>query len=502
MPFIQFIKNLLVAVDDVFAGHFQQKLTLIRNFLSDPQENAIIRLYIPAVSGVGHQATSVNILYRLIALGFQQTVQIIYDNSDDATAGKLKRLIPGFNPATNAPVTIGGATLNFFTLVYFNGNAGQFPEVGFGFTGGYDTDSVNMADKMNVTFFLKLQPFEWPKQNAVQRKGTARNTWPLLEQQQALGNQTYIKRGYYLPAPQLTAQDLVDLNNAFPGKQQPYSDVLAVTTGGQANVNLLPVYGIGDNAEFPGFVEADPSIRPESVLLNLICAVAERQQTSNVQRLRRSAIIVVVATISAGPYDNLASYLSGNANGLNSLNIYINAQQIQQRVSVLDYNAGTLQQAINALPNIPNHILVIKMSSLTIATFNYLYACSSLPCVFEGKGTANLVMNLNTPYLNVIKSRTIYPTLPLNAQQSPESVTATRRAKAMNTAAGVLNDALAGQVQVNSITEVSQQIEDSYTANHAMEQYFAALYAFFHNEEEDKLILGLLFFLGYVKTLQ
>ncbi|RPE05734.1 hypothetical protein EGT74_25560 [Chitinophaga lutea] len=487
-------------MNDVFAGGFQQKLTLIRNFLSDQQENAIIRLFVPAVSGVGHQATSVNMLYRLISLGFQQTVQVIYDDSDDNTGNKLKRLIPGFNPATNAPVVINNATLTFYTLEFFETNPNNFPELGFGFTGGYDNDSVNLADKVNVTFFLKLQPFEWSKQNAVQRKSSLRNTWPVLEQQQALGNITYRKRGYFLPAPQLTHQDLIDLNSTFPGKQQPYQDVLAVTTGHNANVNLLPVYGIGDNADFPGFVEADPSIRPESVLLNLICAVADRQQTSNVQRLRRSAIILVAATISPGPYQNLASFLSGNADNMAALNGYINGNQIPQRVSVLAYTAPTLQQAINALPNANNHILVINMGGLTIATFNYLYSCSTLPCVFEGKGTANLVMNLNMPYLNVIKSTTTYPTLPLHAQQSPMSVLATRRAKCMNTAAGLLNTALAGQAVVNSVTEVSQQIEDSYDNTTQMYQYFAGLSAFFHNEEEDKLILGLLFFLGYVNT--
>jgi hypothetical protein len=500
MPFIQFIKQLLLNVNDVFAQGFQQKITLIQNFLSNQQENNLIRMYVPAVSGVGHQATSVNMLYRLITLGFQQTVQIIYDNEEGETGRKLKRLIPGFDPQTNAPVVINGATLNFYTLEYFNANPNNFPELGFGFTGGYDNDSVNMADRMNVTFFFKLQPFEWNKANAVQRKGTLKNTWPVLEQQQALGNLTYRKRGYYLPAPQLTQQALQDLNNAFPGKQQPYEDVLAVTTGNQATVNLLPVYGIGDHPDFPGFVEADPQIRPESVLLNLICAVAERQQTSNIQRLRRSAIILVAATISPGPYQNLASYLSGNANNLDALNLYINGHQIPQRVSVLTYDAPTLQQVINALPGQNDHILVINMGGLTIATFNYLYACSTLPCVFEGKGTANLVMNLNIPYLNVIKSNTIYPTLPLHAQQSPMSILATSRAKLMNIAVGVLNGVLAGQGGNNSITGVSQQIEDSYDDQHLMYQYFQGLSAFFHDEKEDKLILGLLFFLGYVNT--
>src|SRR5665213_1317761 len=97
MPLIPTIKTLLATVANVFTQEYAAQQALINNFLAHA-DNARIRVFVASASGMGHQATTVLIMNRLIALGFNQNFDVVYDNSDGLTAGKLKRLIPGFNP--------------------------------------------------------------------------------------------------------------------------------------------------------------------------------------------------------------------------------------------------------------------------------------------------------------------------------------------------------------------------------------------------------------------
>jgi hypothetical protein len=534
MPLIATIKTLLTTVADVFTQEYAAQQTLIRNFLTHA-DNARIRVFVADSSGMGHQATTVLIMNRLIALGFNQNFDVVYDNTTGATAGKLKRLIPGFNPnGTGNPQDVvinANTTASMIPLAYFKTKIADYPLVNFGITGGFDTNTTNLANTpgatdtsigVKVNFFLKLQPFQWNKQNAIQRPGQIASAFIRLEQVAALGTASFIKRGFYVPPPVAPSQ----ASFGDDTKYAAYQLIIGACTGGGANVNLMPVYGIGDDG---GVVEANPAIRPENVLFYLIAAIRYAQRFSEVARLQRGAIIVVIATVTDTPYATLNTLLKGIADGarntaIDNLNQFVTDVGIvagtitANNVEIINYSGGDatwLAAKIAALQGGGggNKILVIKMAGLPMGAFDYMYASSSLPCLLEGKGTANLVLNLNKPYFNLLKdANVVYPTLPLAAAENSAAAVQCNSAvldfkdsaAATNTkltATVVLDPASAG-LQTTAMYKLAIVTKDAYTDGNALKTYFAGLQTFFQNQQEDKLFLSLLYFLSYVNSLE
>lgn len=536
MSFITEIKALLADVADVFTQNYEQQQALISGFLQNA-ENDTIRMYVADASGMGHQANTVMIMYRLIQLGFNHNFQVIYDNSSGATAAKLARLITGFVPNdTGDPQDVplnAATTATMMSLAYFRTNIADYPLVNFGFTGGFDSNPVNLANApipetadskgVKVNFFLKLQPFQWTKEIAIQQPGQLPAAFVKLTTVASLGLASFTKRGYYVEPPQAPAEETFTGPNA--AKYAPYQRIIAACTGADANVNLLPVYGIGDTAT-PGYVEANPEMRPQNILLYLIAAVRYAQRYSGLANLQRGAIIVVIATVSQGCYDTLNQLLMGIANAernttLENLNQFVTDVEIvagdidAAHVEVINYDNAELAAKIGTLQGDggAGKILVVRMAGLPLAAFDYMYACSSLPCMLEGKATANLVLNLNIPYLNLLKGTTVvYPTLPLNAVANGAEATLCNNAvldfkdsaATTNTKLGqqalVLNPASAG-FQTTAIYKVAELTRLSYTSGGNLQTYFADLQTFFQNQQEDKLFLSLLYFLSYVNGL-
>jgi hypothetical protein len=104
----------------------------------------------------------------------------------------------------------------------------------------------------------------------------------------------------------MTQADYLQFSGAYPVKSAAYVAILAACNGA---ANLLPVYGIGD---VMGWVESMPTVRPESILFNLIAAIAYIQDFSDVSNLKKGAVIVIISTVSSECYDNLADMVTGN----------------------------------------------------------------------------------------------------------------------------------------------------------------------------------------------
>jgi hypothetical protein len=133
--------------------------------------------------------------------------------------------------------------------------------------------------------------------------------------------------------------------------------------------------------------------------------------------------------------------------------------------------------------------------------------------LLEGKGTANLVLNLNKPYFNLLKdANVVYPTLPLAAAENSAAAVQCNSAvldfkdsaAATNTkltATVVLDPASAG-LQTTAMYKLAIVTKDAYTDGNALKTYFAGLQTFFQNQQEDKLFLSLLYFLSYVNSLE
>ncbi|MBB5635175.1 hypothetical protein HDE68_001060 [Pedobacter cryoconitis] len=523
MPLIEQIQELMLEAGDIFTKSLGDRKLKISQFL---QTQDLIRVYVNASSGLGHQATTIGILYRLIALGYNtqgKTAQIIYDNSDGATAAKLQLLIPGFSAADPQPLTFNNVRFEFITLADFPASAPAL--ISFGVTGGFDDNVANLATRCNVEFFLKLQPFQWTMQNAIQRKDSA--DYIILETIVALDTAAFVNQGYYIPPPAMGETQYGWFEAAAPAKVTPYRQIIAACTG-EESINLMPVYGIG-NKPLEGIpqsnyvIEAMPDVRSATALFYLVAAVADRQTKPALPALNKAAVIVNIATNTPECYAEFAELISGAKDGSQGLNDYVNTNNLttgtpQSRIYIKSFDSGDLQATLEFLqePGNATKILIIKMNGLPLYAFDYMYAQSSLPPVFEGKGTANLVLNLNKPFINLVKDRTrapsvavprwrnvVYPTLPLNAApgQIAQDIQ-NQKIFRMKEGIATFNGQVVANFDTTSVFALATLIEQSYTADSVTNTYFTNLYGFYHDENNDKLLLSLCYFLSYVNGLE
>ncbi|MES2382767.1 MAG: hypothetical protein V4538_17100 [Bacteroidota bacterium] len=532
-PLVESIQTLLDNVADIFTESLQQQQTLISNFLQ-LEENRIIRVFVADSPGMGHQSNTVLIMSRLIQLGFNQNYDVVYavGEADNLTADKLIKLIPGFVPNANGtPVNVAlnaSTTASMIPLSYFKAHAADYPLLNFGFTGGFDSNATNLANKpypddpnakgVNVNLFLKLQPYQWAQENAIQQQDLpAREN---ILNVAALGGLTYgRKRGYFINAPAAPTQASFVAPNQ--NKYTPYQKIIAACTSAENPINLLPVYGIG-GSDVTGATNANPAVLSQNVLFDLITAVRYTQRFSTLANLQRGAIIVNIADIPAASYTALNTLLSGAAADLPNLNAIVTQLPAIQgdiaanHVEVINYDNADLDAKIAALQGAggANKILVIKMGGLPISAFDYMYACSSLPSLLEGKATANLVLNLNKPYLNLLKDAGIvYPTLPLSAPNGPTATRCNNAVLGFKDSTATINASLGDAfilnppspgLQATPIYTIASLTIDAYKAADAagsLRPYFTDLYNFFQNQQQDKLFLGLLYFLSFVNNL-
>ncbi|WP_433812591.1 hypothetical protein [Flavobacterium johnsoniae] len=509
MPFPDFIAALFGAEETVNENTFEQNQALLTRFLQ-AQENTIIRIYVTASPGYGHQANTVNIMYSLITAGFNQNIQMIYDDAptEPPTINKLATFIPGLDPNNPQPVVINAnTTVSFISTTAFNAN--QQPLRTFGITGGYDNSADNLALKTNTSIFLKLQPYCWIPANAlyINRGNPAEQVVIDLGQVDVLGNYIFTRQNYYLPLPQMSEADYLQFTNAAPTKVDPYNAILTANTA--KKINMMPVYGIGD---INGTIESLGSA-PESVLFNLIASVAYTQEYSDVPYLKKGAVIVVIANVTQPCYDRLTALLDGLNGEVPKLNEYILNQDLKNRVDIINYDDPNFSQKLTQTGVSTDKILVIKMGGIPGPAFNYMYSKSTLPCVFEGKGTASLVLNLPVPYFNLtsanINRRYVYPTLPLqNIKLLQPETAASIEAKTCNTAVFKLKEnfvttntnMIKGGVDDTALFSAGQLIWKAYSDMDPINIYLASLPNYFHTLQNDKLMNALLYMLIYTNA--
>jgi hypothetical protein len=540
MPLIDQVKAITQIVEDIYTFDYPEQEASIKTFLEDVQNNTI-RVFVADAIGMGHQSNTVMIMNRLISLGFNHNFEVIYDSANTAgiTAEKLAKLIPGFIPNDGSPEVVvlnANTSATMIALSNFRTNIANYPTAYFGFTGGFDSKNVNLANAptdanpkgVNVNFFLELQPFQWKQPIVIQRPGQAPAAFVQISAVASLGT-SFLKRGYYVEPPTAPTQE--DFMGADANKFAPYNTIINACTGVN-HLNLLPIYGI--NSDDSGMCKTNPALRPQDIIFDLVSAV-RYIQGSALPNLQRGAIMVVIADVSESCYNNIPPL----PNGALSLNILLNGvgdsanatiPNINQFVTDIEIVAGDLaanhveiisydnpdlnakilllQEAAGA-----NKILIVKMPGLSAPAFEYIYACSSLPCLLEGKNTANLVLNLNKPYLNIAQGNQ-YPTLPLNTIGFGPDATRCFNAvssfidttSTINTSLGnafVLNPPSA-EFQATPMYKIAQLAIDSYKPTNeagSLQPYFASLQLFFQNQQQDKLFLSLLYFLGYRENL-
>jgi len=457
-------------------------------------ETTELRVFVSKSRGLGHQASSINILKRLISFGFTGDILVVYEeNVHDPTVNKLAVLLPGFDPKNpGKPFSVNGVALKFVELSAVKDLTPQQLAI----TGGYD-EKVNLATKLNAGAFLQLQPFQWTTQsNFLWLQGS---TTPIdLNASEELGTGSFVQRAYYLPQPKVSDIQW-DLFFEIPNINTDMLHMVELLdgylgAGTDKPINFLPVYGVGDLA-YNGLPTL-PATTP-TILFNLLAGVAVAQEQGSAANARPT-VIAVMTELKKESWKDFQELAAGTVEADGDYKKAMQwavAHKLPERVKILTaIDAEKFEEEMQALES--KEILVINLPKVPPALFDLLYSLGTLPFVFEGKGTANLALNLGKPYMHMAKSGVVvYPSTFLTYTYV-DAMTRDLTAKV-----ALLQKWIGGWPAKEVDTpgfQLGRFIANvtATTAHNAYASYFANTSAFYHAEQNDKLLMGLLYWLA------
>ncbi|MEN0003815.1 MAG: hypothetical protein AAF798_06715, partial [Bacteroidota bacterium] len=482
------------------------KLQELQAFFGNDQVTEI-RFYTGASSAFGHQATTLLLIRRIIQLGYTKTIRLVYEeDANDPVPQKLKVLLPGYDP--NHPEGVYQLDgVRPITITAFSSFTASNPAEGqLGLTGGLEGKS-NFADRLNVRCFLQLQPFQWTlAKNNLWVKGNATPT--VLEKEAVLGSAAFIQQAYFMSPPVVTdaqwdtytiGENGEDLGNEIVDTALVIAD--AVISPEAEQLNFMPVYGIGvDDA---GQLRTLPGL-PYSILFNLIAGIAYAQQHGSAQN-KKGVIIGLVADIGKKNWEYLIQLINGEETGedYSNVNKYITQSNLRNRVifppkrtvdGKTTYSFFSAELSNTIIPALQaEQILIVPIPNLPPDVFNYLYSIANYPFVFEGKGTANLALNLGKPYIHLAKGgRRVYPAI--NPGDSAVGGVQQSLMESMSSLMKSPSEWPADPTTSVGHTFGARLVEMlSTNADDALIQYFTSIANYYRKPENDKLVMALLF---------
>lgn len=498
MPFSAAITKLLSAVDSVNAASFATNLSALQLLLKDPKNS--IRFFIYSSSGMGHQSTAANIIYRLISLGLTGSYQVIYIDSHDALK-KIAALFPQFDPKNpDTPIVIGSVTLTFIELSDFK--ASSPTQLNIGIAGGTDGISYdNFAKELFVNYLLVLQPYQWYLEPSVIQEYDG--TYVSLDTESVLKSLSFSKRGYFIDIPKMTAQEIAFFQASTYADKYPAFNAITNSLLSQKS-NMMPVYGL------TMFDTPEETRTSDVMLFNLATAIAYAQDnTASVGNAVKGTIVIVLSELSDETYASFDALLAGTDPRLEDspLKAWVTTRKLSTRVKHIKYNDPLLPSAIGQVESKATRIMFVDMGGVPLYAFNYLYNVSDMPPVFEGAATNSLVLNFGKNYFairsGINRDFILYPTLPLNAAK-PSSEAATVDAASRLVESTIMewgrdlnNEAVLGTPASILGMDILIAFEPPDAGG---QQYFASLGAFFHNQQEDKMLMGVFSLLQYLKN--
>ena len=369
-----------------------------------------IRVYIPASLSRGHQTTTCLIIRRLIEIGYTNAFEVIYvDNNNNADT--IKTLLPELNitldPANQQQIQAGNyqsAALGNCVFTFTDTTAGPPANTcQLGISGGVDDTQTNPKPICNVDYFLMLQPFQWNAANNmyVTRANTPATPNPIdLSKEKLLDDLKFTGcTCYSMDTTAITWVVAAPEVAKMPAAAQPAINGIQNNCIGYVNYHLLPVYGLAQQANpatSQGVLSNWPNLTQMSAFANLVLGVLTGQAASP---LNRATVIMTMDRFSP----------TWNADLLEQL-----PEPYHARIKFFpDTTAAvpaawndTMITTLNA-----NEILIVNFPGIPSPLFNYFYLNSSLPPIFEGKGTMPVMLNSGRPYLQLSKQATGFDTV-------------------------------------------------------------------------------------------
>ncbi|WP_396448152.1 LysM peptidoglycan-binding domain-containing protein [Actinomadura sp.] len=441
------------------------------------------RFYVAAGAAFGHQASTVLLLKKFVARKLVTKAELVYPNKE--ILEKLRTLLPEIQPGESGfRLTVSGGTAEI-TLVEKTGEPpGKVTKLAI--TGGFDHTSgevEKLAGELNADMLLVLQPYGWEEEGGKPGASVAyfpkAPDRPLVDLSEKITH--LAARLYGRPEIALTEKQWTELA-ALPGKEQVVEAAKAVLDGVRDGRLFCPVYGISNVGEG----SAKNGLAPGGILFNL-AGTARVLQEGSQDKFRKGTVILVLANIKDASWKLLESWVAGKNLGSSPASVRLFAEKylcpggdckvlVERQLN----DAGGIAKKIAALKD--DEVLILNLQSLPQAVFDLLYAEATLPSVFEGAGTAGLVIPLGKPYFRL--ADVPYPVLPFNALMDSSALSSKFAAGVLRQEHRLWNE----QEGLVPPHHLAHYIGEAYEDGSPLQKYFQRFKTFMADQpQEEKL---------------
>ena len=497
------------------------------------------RVFVDGTKNLGHQASTVLLLRRLIDLtAFRGWVVVVYADQGRAllgsTADKLALMFAGVDPRRlDDELTSYGSCgeIRFLPLQ----RAGELREaIAFGFTGGADDLAFNAAAALNVRFFLRLQPYLWDDPPAARRDAyyeCSRIEQPDGRHLYPLQSWPELRTLAIRPPPSLHYPTESSLWRWY-ARQQSFDAELArrmdnaltvLTTRSNGRLLLWPVYGLQHFAPDAANIVLSCSVlglciayqRRSAVLL---CSFNPSEDLPDWADLAEAlsqdlaacehalpALATALARRHADDVDAGRLRPDTLSSRTRELGRWLHARcrdvsLVVHRVSVGSKRSRNLDESLRvALARHGNAAVhLVELGPVSMDAFHRFVSDADLPCVIEGQTTANLLTTLGRPFLQLLRrDHVIQSGYAATGDADLDAIAARMAAGARDLRDVALigkRDALSPDPAAygERLDHIAQLMYDASDASSETGRYFLALAEHFARPSNDKLFVMLL----------
>lgn len=459
----------------------------------------VIRFYLDATPNFGHQANTVFVMRSIIDMtAYSRRVEIyVAENTRipmDRQMDTLAMLMPGFDPAHKF-----GNVCDYHSCKQISFISGAAPAEAamFGFTGGADDVKDNYAQRLNVGFFLRLQPYFWVSPNQIEMREGA--LVPLPGEFRGMIYQYNIPEVRQISSGVLEWYSRTSFGKAKMDFAQSIQELAA-----SSRIRLWPMYGLHQLAG---------SMSPFVLLLMVCCAkeaeigterpvavpIFNKEDCGHLELLQmllssygEQAFAEKLSkwledTICPSDPDLEALFPQMKKNPkLKIIGIALAKTIFSYKPKLHLYDADHLSAGIEQMQRDQNGLFIFQCGTMPMDIFNCFYALSDLPCIYEGQGTASLAVNRGVAFMQLSRnSEWSYRDLPVNdeIQQFMQNLT--------SILSGGLEALIMSYDRIFKYLTTCIQ-ESGSTAPSA--QYFKNLAQYMKNPKNDKLASALVLF--------
>jgi len=510
-----------------------------------------LRYFVYNAKGFGNQANTVNLMKRMLQLGFTNNIELIYDTSGQeqmTVLQKLAVLLPGLDPDNPQPYQLGpNTTITFFAYSEngerkVDGLQGQLPLCINGGSEMKKEADPNLAGVFKVDFYLQVQPYMWEVVNRVDNPRSLilpkeANTPIILPQQESLQGSLYTYRAFAMATPPVPNWAQLLQIPANLTNRNSIAAAQIISDAATANkVTMAPVYGLYDETFGNPVSGTATGIAFQYIAGN---AVAQSQGTIG----NKPVVIMVLSNLKETTWQRISSFFpvagekpvkptpppsesdsdeeSGGEDDF-GFGFYSYEEEFDEtlfNVQSWCYQSGLVQPNETSGQNgrihiartlepdaltkllatlTGNDILVIGAPLMPQDAFNYLYSIAGIPFMFEGQGTANLALNLGKPFFKLNTQRVkSYPSAFGNGSDDRAAVISAKAAQLEKLTLDNIQlgyaDFEEGSKNGEAVQKLAGVIGQMTQGTDGFGAYFREIEQFYGTSANDKLLQALVF---------